>query len=215
MSYVTYKTRPKTPINFYGYSRNLSKKRIQTERKFDNDFDALEYIFQTVKSELDKKRSSLHSANKLSQKQKQRAVALDLNADGETQVALVTSLGLAAEKFHKKENHVLNYAAIKEIVTKLGKKLFVENDEYLCEVYRERINNLNGYVELSKFCFKYLGKSGADIDNIKSDFFKIVSKNPIEITIQSSKVRYKIEDVLAKYFKYISEAAQENSEHEV
>ena len=228
MSYAAFKNRPKTAIKFNGYNRGLSKKEIPIVHKFEDNFDALEYIFQEIKGELDKK---IHSSSSVQTKrlqsaskqkaQKSATLTVDLNDNGEADIVL--KYGPTKEKSNKKEqeksekleNQVSNYAAIKDIIARLEEKLLNENDETLSNSYKERINNLKGFIELLQFCFKYLGKSGDDIENVKSDFFQCVSKDPIEITILNSKARYTIEDVLTKYFKYISKAVQENSEHEV
>ena len=148
------KSRPKTPINFYGYSRNLSKNRVKTSQRYDDNFDILDYLSESVNAEL-------------------------------------------------------------KVFLKIKNDDSMETDENLCDNYRDRIKNLNGYMELINFCFKYLGKSGDDVKNVNSDFYNVASKDPIKVTIENSKIQYSIDDILTKYFRNISTVTQEVSEVEV
>jgi hypothetical protein len=228
MNYVAFKkSRPKTPINFYGYSRNLNKNQVKTSRRYDDNFDILEYLSENVKAELQVffkiKNDSASNLKKLnpSKSRKLTTITLDLNSNGESKVALVTSTLAQNDKMSKKdkttniENHDGNFNTIQLIVAKLRKKLSAETDENLCDNYRNRIKNLNGYMDLITFCFKYLGKSGDDVKGVNSDFYHIATKDPIEVTIENSKMQYSIEDILTKYFRNISTVTQEISEVEV
>jgi hypothetical protein len=189
MNYRLYKQsrRDKSAINFYGYSRNLSKKRVQTGRRYDENFDSLEFIIDTVKSELSshfqrknetvQSQLSLKRLQSSTQARKLTTLTVDLNANGESNVALVTSnLNEKYNKTHKTvkiENQIANYDAILKIIERLERKLGAETDEILCEDYSNRIKNLKGYIDLIKFCFKYLGKSGDDVHDVNSDFFQV------------------------------------------
>ena len=222
------KSRPKTPINFYGYSRNLSKNRVKTSQRYDDNFDILDYLSESVNAELkvflkiknDDSASNLKKLNTIKSR-KQTTITVDLNSNGESQIALVTSRLVQNEKLHKKEktvkieNHNGNFSVIQSVIAKLKKKLSMETDENLCDNYRDRIKNLNGYMELINFCFKYLGKSGDDVKNVNSDFYNVASKDPIKVTIENSKIQYSIDDILTKYFRNISTVTQEVSEVEV
>ena len=228
MSYAAFKkSRPKTAINFSGYSRGLDvKSRVKMARKNDQNFNVLEYLSDSVKEELNKhykiKNDSASNLNKLptSKSLKQASITVDLSPVGESKVSIITSNpsqneNLINKKVKSVENQIGNFDAIQTIVAKLNNKLSTETDEKVCEKYRERIKNLNGYMELLKFCFKYLGKSGNDVEDVNSDFFQVVSKDPIEVTIENSEMKYRIEDVLKKYFENISKTVQEASDVEV
>ena len=159
----------------------------------EENMNILHKLSDSVKKELkmysDIKTDSVSNLNKIqmSKSRKQASIAVDLNADGESKVSIVTSNASTSEnlngdnkeKLLSVENHNGNFGAIQAAIAKLNNKLSSETDEKECEKYRERIKNLNGYMELLKFCFKYLGKSGNDVEDVNSDFFQVVSKDPI------------------------------------